>query len=403
MPHVVVLAGYLRFPHGMAATNRVRLLGRALVEAGVDVRVLCLQASERPPHVENTEVRGTCLGVDFEYAAGTTVRHESFLMRRVIEIRGWTRGAQRLVELRREGRLDAVYLWFTSQKLELRRVLYLTLLKMLHVPVIAELNERPWPLRDDLSAGERAFSPLTGVAGVVSISAALTSWARGEARRLGHALTVLEVPIVVDVDERMPADYPAGGGVVVFAGSPEYDETIRFVFAAMEEVWRARPDCTLVVTGAHSGDPASRWLAAEARRVGAGDRLKLAGYLRRGELLDLYAQSHALLIPLFDDVRSKARFPTKIGEYLAAARPVVTSAVGEIPNYFEHGVNGLVCEPGDTAGYGRAIVGLLDDPPVAARIGREGRRLAETRFHYALFSDTLRSGFAAAAGSETGA
>jgi glycosyltransferase involved in cell wall biosynthesis len=266
------------------------------------------------------------------------------------------------------------------------------------VPVVAELNERPWPLRDDRRIDEHAISPLAGVAGVVAISAKLSGWARLEARRLRRALTVIDVPILVDVDEQVPAAYPTGEPLVVFAGSPVYDDTIRFVFAAMHEAWRARPDCTLVVTGANPSDPASRWLAGEAERVGAGRRLELAGYLERGELLELYGRAHALLIPLFDDVRSWARFPTKIGEYLAAARPIVTSAVGEVPRYFEDGVNAVVCEAGDAGGYGRAIVGLLDDPQTAARIGDAGRRLAESRFHYALHAEALRRGFAAVIG-----
>ena len=108
--NVVVLGAWMRFPHGMAATNRVRLLARALQEAGADVRVLCLQAVDRPPHVENTAVLGTYERVRFEYAAGTTVRHRSFAMRRLIATWGWTHGAIRLVQLRRERRLDVVYL-----------------------------------------------------------------------------------------------------------------------------------------------------------------------------------------------------------------------------------------------------------------------------------------------------
>ena len=57
--------------------------------------------------------------------------------------------------------------------------------------------------------------------------------------------------------------------------------------------------------------------------------------------------AHGLLIPLFDDVRSTARFPTKIGEYLASGRPIVTTAVGEMPRYFEDGVTAFISAPDD--------------------------------------------------------
>lgn len=395
--HVVFLAAWLRFPRGMAATNRARLLARALTEAGVRVRVLCMQAGERPPHVENLEVRGVYRGIPFEYAAGITVRRASFIARRLIEVRGWATGAARLVQLRRRGQLDVVYLWFTSQRLELRRVAYLALLRCLRVPVVIELNERPWLLRDDQTPAEKRSSPLQGVAGAVAISRLLGHWALRESDRLRHAVTVVDVPIVVDVNEQVPQPYPYGEPLVVFAGAPEYDETIRFIFAAMQRVWRDVPACRLVVTGANPADPAARWLLAEARRGAADAHLEIAGYLSRDDLLSLFARARALLVPLFDDVRSQARFPTKIGEYLAAARPIVTNAVGEIPQYFEDGVDAVVCPPGDALAFGERIAGLLRDPEAAAAIGRAGRALAEQRFHYALYADELRRGFTAVA------
>ena len=179
----------------------------------------------------------------------------------------------------------------------------------------------------------------------------------------------------------------------MFAGSPDYKETIRFILVAMKEVWQSCPECTLAVTGATLGDPSASWLQAEVQGAGFEDRVDLVGFLSREELLDLYGRSHALLIPLFDDQKSRARFPTKIGEYLAAARPVVTNSVGEIPSYFTDGVDAVVCPPNDPAAFGRAIADLLSDPARAALIGRRGRRIAETQFHYALHGRTLARAF----------
>ena len=167
----------------------------------------------------------------------------------------------------------------------------------------------------------------------------------------------------------------------------------------MQQVWRIHPECRLVVTGAAPNDPRADWLREEMRRAEYGDRVDLVGYLSRDELMDLYGRAHALLIPLFDDQQSRARFPTKIGEYLAAARPVVTNSVGEIPLYFTDGVDAIVCPPNDPIAYGRAIADLLSDPARAALIGRRGRRVAETRFHYALHGETLARAFADIAGT----
>ena len=391
--HVVVLGAYMRFPFGMAGSSRARLLSRALVEAGDEVRVLCLQASERPPGVENTRLRGIHEGVAFEYMTWTTLRHDSFFMRRLIAAWGWGHGAWRLASLRSHGLLDVAYL-FPDARPSLHQLVGLGLLRLLKVPAVWELNERPWSLGKDTLI-RRIWSPLAGMSGVVAISGFLSAWVEAEAQRLHRSVETMEVPIVVDIQEQPLTEYSTDGPPsVVFAGSPVYDQTIRFILDAMNQVWRSVPECRLIITGANPGDPAARWLFLEGLR---DPRVRVAGYVSRKELMGLYREARALLIPLFEDVRSTARFPTKIGEYLASARPVVTTAVGEIPRYFEDGVNAIVCRPGDTSDYAERVVAILEDPGLAASIGCEGRRLAATRFHYALHSETLHHGFAAVA------
>lgn len=396
---VAILGDYLGFPHGRAAVSRVRLIARALVGAGVSVRVLLLQAVDYPLHIENTVARGEYMGIPFEYTCGTTVRHDSFAARRFIATWGWVNGALRLVQLRRQGLVDLVLLNFWTPRPAARLFFFVALLRLLRVPVVREVDESTWSQKADPTSLERLWSPLAGMAGAVTISAELHDWAAAEYRgRQGPR--IVDVPILVDVNERDLGDYPMGEPLVVFAGSPDYRATIRFIFSAMEEVWLSCPECRVAVTGTVSGDPRADWLEAEVHQAGLRDRVDLVGYLTRPELLDLYARAHALLIPLFDDQQSRARFPTKIGEYLAAARPVVTNAVGEIPRFFTDGVDAVFCPPGDVVAFGRAIADLLSDPARAALIGRRGRRVAETRFHYALYGETMARAFADIAGIE---
>jgi glycosyltransferase involved in cell wall biosynthesis len=395
--HVVVLTSWMRFPHGMAATNRALLLARALVGAGADVRFLIMQASERPPVVENREVRGVHEGVRFEYTTGTTRRNSSFVMRRLIELRGWMVGVARLWSLRSAGELDVVYLWLTSQRLNLSRVAFMAVLRLLRVPVVIELNERPWSLRSDIRAVEKRWSPLDGTAGAVSISAFLSSWARREAEALRGPFQLLEVPIIVDMDEARPDSYPEDPPTVVFAGAPQYDDTLRFVFDAMREVWLGFPECRLVVTGSNPADPAAQWLMRAASEGALDERVLVAGYLSRADLLVQYSRAHALLIPLFDDVRSRARFPTKIGEYLASGRPIVTTSVGEMPRFFEDHASAFMCRPGDVRAYGAKVCEALADADRAARVGAAGREVARRFFHYELYGGVLCDGFTKAA------
>jgi glycosyltransferase involved in cell wall biosynthesis len=394
--NVVFLSTGLGFPHGMAATIRVRLLARAMVEAGAEVHVISMHISDRPPVIENRDTRGEWHGVTFEYTCGTTVRNESFLMRRAIEARGWLTGALRLVQLRRADRLDCVYLWFTCQRAHWDRAAFAGLLHLLRVPVVMELNERPWALRDDQTAAERLVSPLAGMHGAVSISAYLTRWARAEAARRRPRLRVVEVPILVDMEEQPRVhELPRSDPMIVFAGAPEYDETVEFIVEAMEYVWPRFPTCRLTITGARPSDPAAEALARRLAEGNAGsrDRVSLVGYLTRTELLGLYQDAQALLIPLFDDVRSKARFPTKAAEYLASGRPIITTSVGEMARWFTDGDNAFMCRAGSAEEYGLRICAALADRELAAKVGAAGREFARTHFDYVVHGPLLVNAF----------
>ena len=62
------------------------------------------------------------------------------------------------------------------------------------------------------------------------------------------------------------------------------------------------------------------------------------------DLIAYYKKAVALLIPLRNNIRDTARFPNKICEYLAARGVLITTNVGEIPQYFKDGVNAIVAD-----------------------------------------------------------
>jgi glycosyltransferase involved in cell wall biosynthesis len=389
--HVVFLVRSFGFPHGMAATNRVRLLGRSLVEQNADVAVLCTRVSERPGFVRNENVRGTFAGISYEYTCGSTVRSDSFVGRRYREARGYAAAFVTLARMNRERRLECVYLWAGTRSWRAAPWLLVRFLNVLRVPVIVELNERPWAESPLPTAIGKHVSLLDGISGAVAISAWLVSWASSEAKRIGRSVGVVEIPIVVDVREQAPAEYGQEDPRLVYAASPGYKTALAFVLAAMCHVWQRHPECRLVVTGLDPKAAAAGGGPMGPRSSTLDERVVPVGYVARDKLLELYAQSRALLIPLFADDRSRARFPSKIGEYLAAARPVVTTHAGEIDRYLTDRETAYVSAPGDAAAYAESIVAILNDPAAAAAVGRAGRRLAEERFHYSLHGPSLRA------------
>lgn len=153
-----------------------------------------------------------------------------------------------------------------------------------------------------------------------------------------------------------------GGEQVVFFGhlgyAPNRDGLQRFLAEGWPELRRRRPEATLAVAGAGPQE----WLQGRegVRALGIVD-----------DLPALLGASRALVVPLW--VGGGTRL--KALEGLAAARPVVSTAIGVEGIGFRPGEHGLVAE--HPRGLADLLAELLADPAEARRLGAAGRELAE--------------------------
>jgi glycosyltransferase involved in cell wall biosynthesis len=124
-----------------------------------------------------------------------------------------------------------------------------------------------------------------------------------------------------------------------------------------------RPDARFVVVG---DGPLSEELRALAHDLGLGGRVDLLGW--QADMAAIYADLDCVVLTSRNEGT-----PVTIIEALAAARPVVATAVGGVPDVVQDRVTGLLAPAGDSAGVARAIRELLDDPLLAGRLAEAGR------------------------------
>lgn len=137
------------------------------------------------------------------------------------------------------------------------------------------------------------------------------------------------------------------------------------------------------------------------------------GLLRR-ELHDLAAtlgiSSHvhflglrsdvADLLPHFDAFALSSvneGLPLALLEAMACARPITSTAVGDIPSVIRDGVTGLTFPPGDFNALAETLIALIERSDWATSLGQSARRLVQTSFslqstveHYEALYSTLR-------------
>ncbi len=102
------------------------------------------------------------------------------------------------------------------------------------------------------------------------------------------------------------------------------------------------------------------------------------------------AVADGLILPMEDSVFEKARFPIRLGDYMAAGRPIISNAVGEVRNVLLKGC-GILCSPDDVNGFSDIMVRIIEDKCLQREISDKARVMAETEYGWDILAQKLES------------
>lgn len=130
------------------------------------------------------------------------------------------------------------------------------------------------------------------------------------------------------------------------------------------------PDARLLLVGDGplreplAADLAARGLLAATHFTGAVDHSEIPAWLAS---MDVAVAPYPPLEHFYFS-------PLKVYEYMAAGRPVVASAIGQITRVITHDRNGLLCPPGEPKALASALLRLHNDRDLAQRLGQAARQ-----------------------------
>lgn len=172
--------------------------------------------------------------------------------------------------------------------------------------------------------------------------------------------------------------------VVGYAGSlsQEKDGVLNLLKAAAKAVPQLAPEIDIRVEVLGGDSKSSDFQAAvlETQVLGIEGRVTFHGQVPHDKVRDYLAECHVLALPRPVSRQASGGFPTKLGEYLSTARPVLTTAVGEIPRYLRDGDTCIMVAPNDIAALTRSLLEIAWDYHEAQVIGARGRELVERSF-----------------------
>jgi glycosyltransferase involved in cell wall biosynthesis len=139
----------------------------------------------------------------------------------------------------------------------------------------------------------------------------------------------------------------------------------------------------LLVIGA---DPEA--VRALAETAGVADRVITPGRVSDDDLPRYLAACDALALPLEDNLANRGRWPHKLGDMIAAQRPVIVSGGGEFPALLAARGAALVVDH-SADGFARALDEVFEDPAAFVAMATRGRELIERELNWDVIGDHL--------------
>ena len=198
---------------------------------------------------------------------------------------------------------------------------------------------------------------------------------------------VVSVPTGADISRFHPGDRTAArarlgladaGPIVGIVATLRSWKGHRFLVSAMDDPRLAT--ARLVIVGDGPQDPALRKQAAAS---GVGGRIVFAGQQE-----DVVPWLHAFDVFVLPSTGNEG-VPQALMQAMATGLPVVTTAVGAIPELVQDGETGLIVPPENTKALAEAICRALRDRALAQRIAETGRNHVLKQFTTTAMLDAM--------------
>ena len=373
-------------PEGAGNTSRLRMLIRALIYAGHEVTIW----NEHPlgiAPIEKLSVEGTLEGAHYKHALGSTKRSHGFgiapqKLKAIRSIKQWVKD--------KCGREELDILWFNN--LSFYDTWPLTrLAKKLNVKTIQSYEDE----RQELVSGEvlslsRRLFALNSRLGdrfcpaMADTLITISEYLNNKYTKLaGSGKEVHLVPTIIDCNEwECPPEPETSCPVILYSGAfGEQDEMSCFI-AALSQLKDKGQAFRCVLLGNNTRE---QWRVEAVKdalnAADLADQVDMPGFVSREQVRAYLAEASILINIRRDGPWSRSGLSTKLSEYLASGRMVLTSAVGDVPNYLSHMESALIVSGQPTADeISRALTMGLDSLYLRRKIGSAGLAVAKRFF-----------------------
>lgn len=167
---------------------------------------------------------------------------------------------------------------------------------------------------------------------------------------------------------------PTDKKIVLFAGTPRPHKGLDDLIRALNII---DPDCKvhlLLVGGRIEGSIDGELYEMSKKRT------IYLGYQPHGLMPDILYLSDLVVLPQKDSPISRAQVPAKVFEAMAMAKPIVSTALSDLPEILDD--CGIIVEPGDIDALAKGIKFILENSATSCAMGEKARRKCVESYSY---------------------
>jgi glycosyltransferase involved in cell wall biosynthesis len=277
--------------------------------------------------------------------------------------------------------------------------------KKLGIPFVLEVNADLLEQRKFKGLPERGLRRLFALwatrmcfnvaAKIICISEGLKDHLRRTWNVEESKLTVL--PCAADVDafgrNHNPEIVRRGLGlttepVVMWVGGYYPWHDLDLLFRSFTLVLQRHPNAKLILVG---DGPTRHSIAQKVQNNGLQQSVIMTGAIAHADVPEMLSIADIAVVPSapVPANRGGTGTPLKLFEYMAAAKPIVATALNEAAEVIQDGRNGLLVEAGDVNRFAEAILTLLNDPVERVRLGQNARQQAVEQYSWEQYTRRL--------------
>ncbi len=164
--------------------------------------------------------------------------------------------------------------------------------------------------------------------------------------------------------------------VILFSGTVHPHKGIDVLAEAIKSI--GRDDIVLLIAGPEN---------AHLARLLSLPFIRYVGMVAHNDIGGLLSAADIVCLPQLDTPGARAQVPAKVFEAMAMEKPVITSAVGELPKILEGW--GKAVKAGDVEGLAEMIKAVLADDEMAKKRGKLARKKCIENYSWDAMEDIL--------------